>query len=207
MGVVEERYESSDATSDRPRLPRMSVSAQIVGHAAGTVPGAGSYACIDCDAAVVLTALDALPECPTCGGSSFRRASLFEHTAPQETPTIEDLWSGPQGTVNDWLDEVRGSLQGSGQFIAFQSDGGVTIRSLEQGWTRIGRSAAADLQLDDPTVSRRHALIVCEDGKARVLDDRSLNGVFVNGEQVEWGELTDGDEIAVGRYRLFFIDA
>ena len=35
-----------------------------------------------------------------------------------------------------------------------------------------------------------------------MLDDRSLNGVFVNGERVEWRVLADGDEILVGRYRL-----
>jgi pSer/pThr/pTyr-binding forkhead associated (FHA) protein len=39
----------------------------------------------------------------------------------------------------------------------------------------------------------------------RVLDDRSLNGVFVNGERVEWRALRDGDEIVVGRYRLHFL--
>ena len=40
----------------------------------------------------------------------------------------------------------------------------------------------------------------------RVLDDRSLNGVFLDGERVEWGELLDGSELIIGRYRLFFID-
>ncbi len=79
------------------------------------------------------------------------------------------------------------------------------VLSLSVGWTRVGRSLAADLRLDDPTVSRRHALIFCDDTGARVLDDRSLNGVFVNGERVELIELEDGDELAVGRYRLYFL--
>jgi pSer/pThr/pTyr-binding forkhead associated (FHA) protein len=38
-----------------------------------------------------------------------------------------------------------------------------------------------------------------------VLDDRSLNGVFVNGERIEGKVLEDGDEIIVGRYRLSFL--
>ena len=76
---------------------------------------------------------------------------------------------------------------------------------LEQEWTRIGRSLAADVRFDDPTVSRRHALIVRQPDGVRVLDDRSLNGVFVNGERVEWRALPDGDEIVVGRYRLHFL--
>jgi pSer/pThr/pTyr-binding forkhead associated (FHA) protein len=47
-------------------------------------------------------------------------------------------------------------------------------------------------------------LVVAEPGEIlRVLDDRSLNGVYVNGEAVEWGPLEDGDELTVGRYSLF----
>jgi pSer/pThr/pTyr-binding forkhead associated (FHA) protein len=61
------------------------------------------------------------------------------------------------------------------------------------------------VRFDDPTVSRRHALIVRQADGVRVLDDRSLNGVFVNGERVEWSVLKDGDEILVGRYRLYFL--
>jgi len=40
-----------------------------------------------------------------------------------------------------------------------------------------------------------------------VLDDRSLNGVRLNGEPVEWGRLADGDELTIGRYRLFVLEA
>jgi pSer/pThr/pTyr-binding forkhead associated (FHA) protein len=39
-----------------------------------------------------------------------------------------------------------------------------------------------------------------------VLDDRSLNGVFVNGERVEWSTLADGDEVVIGRHHLHFMD-
>jgi pSer/pThr/pTyr-binding forkhead associated (FHA) protein len=78
---------------------------------------------------------------------------------------------------------------------------------IEEGWMRIGRSRAADVRLDDPTVSRRHALIVLTDERElRALDDRSLNGLFVNGEQVEWARLSDGDELEIGRYQLHVID-
>jgi pSer/pThr/pTyr-binding forkhead associated (FHA) protein len=62
------------------------------------------------------------------------------------------------------------------------------------------------VRFDDPTVSRRHALIVRQPDGVRVLDDRSLNGVFVNGARVEGKVLQDGDEIIVGRHRLSFLD-
>ena len=76
---------------------------------------------------------------------------------------------------------------------------------LQDGWTRIGRSLSAHVRFDDPTVSRRHALLYRDASGARVLDDRSLNGVFRNGDRVELAELEDGDEIAIGRFRLFFV--
>ena len=41
--------------------------------------------------------------------------------------------------------------------------------------------------------------------RSKVLDDRSLNGVFRNGESVEMSPLEDGDTITVGRFTLHFI--
>ncbi len=105
-----------------------------------------------------------------------------------------------------WLGELRVGLDQPGQYIAYRSDDDVVAYALEREWTRIGRSLAADIRFDDPTVSRRHALIVRQPDGLRVLDDRSLNGVFVNGERVEWSTLADGDEVVIGRHHLHFID-
>src|SRR5205823_9584487 len=106
------------------------------------------------------------------------------------------------------LAEARERIDGPGQFLAYDDGAGnVKLVALEREWTRVGRSLAADIRFDDPTVSRRHALIVRQADGVRVLDDRSLNGVFVNGERVEWRVLADGDEIVVGRYRLHFLEA
>ena len=109
----------------------------------------------------------------------------------------------------DWLVDARAQLPGPGRFLAHRKDGGeVEVLAIERGWTRIGRSIAADIRLDDPSVSRRHALIVSEQPESlRVLDDRSLNGVFLNGEAIEWSRLRDGDELTIGRYRLFTLES
>lgn len=109
-----------------------------------------------------------------------------------------------------WLHEARTMLPGPGRYLAYLEDEeAIRIFPVEHGWTRIGRSAVADIRLDDPSVSRRHALVVSEQPRSslRVLDDRSLNGVQVNGELVEWSRLADGDELAIGRYRLFALEA
>jgi len=79
--------------------------------------------------------------------------------------------------------------------------------ALPEGAFRIGRSITADLRLEDATVSRRHAIVLREGDRVRILDDRSANGVFVNGERVSARVLADGDEIQLGRQRLRFAAA
>lgn len=79
---------------------------------------------------------------------------------------------------------------------------------LSEGWSRVGRSAAADIRLDSPSVSRRHALIVADPGgPPRILDDRSLNGLTVNGEPVEWVALQDGDRVEIGAFRFVYLSS
>jgi pSer/pThr/pTyr-binding forkhead associated (FHA) protein len=106
-----------------------------------------------------------------------------------------------------WLARVRRRLSDPGHYLAFEDDDNeLRAERLPVGWTRIGRSGRADLRLDDATVSRRHALIVLTaEGELRALDDRSLNGLFVNGERVEWSPLRDDDELEIGRYRLYVV--
>lgn len=70
--------------------------------------------------------------------------------------------------------------------------------------TVIGRSSDADIVLDDPGVSRRHAEVHLMDGRARVIDLGSTNGTFVDGERVHAGNLAEGSTITVGRTRIIF---
>lgn len=167
----------------------------------GNVAGTGTFRCTDCDYPVSLDAADELPTCPNCGGTGFVRASLFTTTQA----TAVELPSDSED--QSWLEELRDGLEDAGQYLAYRSpDDDVTMFALQREWTRIGRSLAADVRFDDPTVSRRHALIVRQPDGLRVLDDRSLNGVFVNGERVKWSTLADGDEIVIGRHHLHFVD-
>lgn len=114
-------------------------------------------------------------------------------------------WAKADVEQPEWLAEARAALVKPGDYLAFDDGERVRVIPLGEDWTRIGRGLSAQLRLDDPTVSRRHALIHRDGDSTRILDDRSLNGVFVNGERVEWQELEDGDEIVVGAYRLHFV--
>lgn len=166
---------------------------------AGTLAGAGSFTCESCGFAVTLQEREQVPGCPRCGSESFRRASIFALNArdPADHIDVEQP---------EWLDEARDALVEAGWYLAFEDDERLRVVSLQEGWTRIGRSLSAHIRLDDPTVSRRHGLVHCEPAGTRIVDDRSLNGLFVNGERVDWHELEDGDEIVVGRFRLYFMD-
>lgn len=175
----------------------------------GTIAGAGSFRCQRCGYVVSLAASDALSDCPSCGSASFVRASLFSagHRLDDETlyaPASDVARAGLLARARDLAGE--GSEHTVSEHLVYEQDGELVDVPLTREWTRIGRSLTADVRFDDPTVSRRHALIVRHADGVRVLDDRSLNGVFVNGERVEWRVLRDGDEIVVGRYRLNFLD-
>jgi pSer/pThr/pTyr-binding forkhead associated (FHA) protein len=127
-----------------------------------------------------------------------------------QTGTLPGLSGGPDGSLRReppaWLAETRSGLSTPGRYLAFEQDGRRVTVPITREWTRIGRSLAADIRFDDATVSRRHALLASEEGGVRVLDDRSLNGIQVNGRRVEWSPLTDGDELSVGRHILYFLD-
>jgi hypothetical protein len=170
------------------------------GEQVGGLGAVGSLTCVACGFAISLEALEALPNCPTCGGSQFKRTSMFEQ------PTVDaDVVSFPEDRPT-WLDALRAELD-SGFYLAYDDGGEPVLTRLAEGWIRIGRSAAADLVLDDATVSRRHAIVVrTPTGELRALDDRSLNGLFVNGEQVDWVALSDGDELEIGCFRLHVLE-
>lgn len=171
--------------------------------AAGTLAGAGSFRCESCGFAVALHELDEVPACPQCGGDKFKRASMFMQPRGPGVDTAEHDQI-PDVDEPDWLEDARDALVADGDYIAFDDDHSRVV-PLQNGWTRVGRSLSAHIRFDDPTVSRRHALIHRDRTGTRILDDRSLNGVFLNGQRVDWRELEDGDEIAIGAFRLYFI--
>jgi pSer/pThr/pTyr-binding forkhead associated (FHA) protein len=76
---------------------------------------------------------------------------------------------------------------------------------LGQPVTSAGRLPVSDIVLDDITVSRRHAEFRCKNAGFLIVDVGSLNGTYVNRQRVDSAELTDGDQIQIGRFRLVFL--
>jgi len=78
---------------------------------------------------------------------------------------------------------------------------------LDDDLTTVGRATDAAVFLDDVTVSRAHAVFERRAPEWFVRDVGSLNGTYVNGEQVDETKLASGDEVQVGRFKLVFFSA
>lgn len=76
---------------------------------------------------------------------------------------------------------------------------------LDQDTTSAGRHPDSDIFLDDVTVSRRHAEFRKDSSSFTVVDVGSLNGTYVNREPVDSANLSNGDEVQIGKFRLVFL--
>jgi pSer/pThr/pTyr-binding forkhead associated (FHA) protein len=77
--------------------------------------------------------------------------------------------------------------------------------ALRKGENLLGRLDEGVAWFESPTVSRRHARIVVEGGKASLEDLGSKNGTFLRGERISSPRpLVDGDEILLGQVHMTF---
>ena len=75
-------------------------------------------------------------------------------------------------------------------------------REFQQSRIVVGRAREADYQVDDPNVSRKHAVLYWEGDQVFVKDLGSTNGTYVNGRPVTAGGLVDGDVLSVGGAKI-----
>ena len=167
----------------------------------GSLAGGRTFHCDECRFAITLLPQDDVPECPHCGSTSFSPASMFS-----EEDTSGMVGASPE-VAPAWFARVRSAVAGQGPHLAWEDDEEVHVVPVAEGFTRVGRSMMADIHLAGPTVSRRHALVHREGDCVTVIDDHSLNGVFVDGEAVDWRQLEDGNELELGGFHLHFISA
>jgi pSer/pThr/pTyr-binding forkhead associated (FHA) protein len=94
--------------------------------------------------------------------------------------------------------------------LILRTDTGDVLKEypLEKAETSIGRAPTSDILLSkDKLTSRRHATVTYENGNYIILDERSANGTYVNGQQLEEKTphtLRDGDHIGIGEHELVF---
>jgi len=89
------------------------------------------------------------------------------------------------------------------RLIISSPDGKNGVLELNKPVITVGRGNANDLVLNDSSVSRFHAVIKLRDNSVFVADRGSTNGIVLNDNKIsQETELTDGDVVLVGQYRL-----
>ena len=134
--------------------------------------------------------------CSRCGAHLVRESGGVD-TTMTFTPEEADSEAG--------LSPAEMGIQGPA--LVVRSGGGRSGETfhIDGERTTIGRSPDCGIFLDDVTVSRRHAVLVQRDGQFFIEDEGSLNGTFLNRKRIESAELTDDDELQIGKYRLTFL--
>ena len=147
--------------------------------------------------------------CPECG---FQNPEAANYCAKCGALLVRD--SGAETTMTYTPDdgeddpaEILEDLGVKGPALVVRSGGGRAGETFhpEGERTTIGRSPDCEIFLDDVTVSRKHAVLTQRDGGFFIEDLGSLNGTFLNRHRIESGQLNDGDELQIGKYRLTFL--
>jgi hypothetical protein len=147
--------------------------------------------------------------CPECGFQNPEAANYCAKCGAllhsQESGEQTQQFSPEESA--ELLEALDDAGVDSGPALVVRSGGGRSGETfVPQGErTTIGRSPDNPVFLDDVTVSRKHAALVDRDGRWFIEDLGSLNGTFVNRKRVESAELSDGDELQIGKYRFTFL--
>ena len=77
---------------------------------------------------------------------------------------------------------------------------------LERQKVLIGRALHNDVVIGTNWVSRHHAIMICREDGATIMDVNSTNGMTLNSRQVRHGELRHNDILVLGNYRLKYLN-
>jgi hypothetical protein len=149
--------------------------------------------------------------CPECGFQNPEAANYCSKCGAllvKDEPGSETTMSYSPEDGDEDAGVALEELATEGPALVVRSGGGrAGEHFVPQGErTTIGRSPDCDIFLDDVTVSRKHAVLLQQDGTFRIEDLGSLNGTFLNRKRIESAEtLENGDELQIGKYRLTFL--
>ncbi len=144
--------------------------------------------------------------CAQCGTPLMRGQG---ERGPETTSIISVGGESPEGEYGDDSVTDAATLDalppGTALLLVQRGPNAGSRFLLDSDLTLIGRHPDSDIFLDDVTVSRRHAEFYRQGGRFTVRDVGSLNGTYVNRERIEALDLSGGDEVQVGKFRLVFL--
>jgi pSer/pThr/pTyr-binding forkhead associated (FHA) protein len=155
--------------------------------------------------------------CARCGNPLVRPGDPVspERPADPQTSTL-NLAAALSGIEGDHVDDsterdavaaVEALPPGSALLVVKRGPNAGSRFLLDSDLTTAGRHPESDIFLDDVTVSRRHAEFhrSAYDKGFTVRDVGSLNGTYLNRERIDSAELSSGDEVQIGKFRLVFL--
>jgi len=80
------------------------------------------------------------------------------------------------------------------------------VYDLSPGETSVGRNADNQIVLSSSKISKKHCVLVVDNGTLTIQDHGSANGTFVNGSLIKNKKLKSGDRIGLGEYMLEFTE-
>nr|WP_310021154.1 FHA domain-containing protein [Microbacterium resistens] len=136
----------------------------------------------------------------------MRRGTDAQHDTTQTFGHESDLSFVPFGVELTDVERSAIAALPSGSALLLVRSGALAGARylLDTDVTTAGRHPEADIFFDDVTVSRRHAEIIRTGTVFEIVDQRSLNGTYVNGERVDRSPLGNGYELRIGKFRLNF---
>jgi len=151
--------------------------------------------------------------CAQCGNRLITPQSTVAHGSDQgsgeSTATIQIGAGSPAETSDRQLNPVDAAAvdalpPGHALLVVQRGPGSGSRFLLDQDVVSAGRHPDSEIFLDDVTVSRRHAEFHRQGDVFTVSDVGSLNGTYVNRDRIDRVQLSDGDEVQIGKFRLVF---
>jgi hypothetical protein len=140
--------------------------------------------------------------CPNCGYDNPLGANFCSSCGDELRAAVDSETERIHITE---VDQDHGLVQGAVLVVRKGPKRGSRI-ALDADRISIGRQENSDIFLDDITVSRNHATLSRIGGRFRVTDSGSMNGTYVNKTLVEHADLTDGDELQIGKFKLVYLE-
>ena len=127
----------------------------------------------------------AMPSAMAGGATAIIRVSDIMKQAPQVE--VRDLQRNEMPRLVGMSGPARGK-----EMVLMKSE------------VKFGRTDDNDLSIDHQSVSRQHAKFVLDQGQWKVIDNKSANGVRVNGEEYAVSNLKPGDTVELGHLKFRF---
>jgi hypothetical protein len=143
--------------------------------------------------------------CPGCAARNRRDARFCARCGhaldADATARLDDV----EDVQDDVVDLAEGEKLASATLVVLRGPTAGSRLAVVEVVTSIGRATDSAVFLDDVTVSRKHAEIRRLGDRFLIRDVGSLNGTYVNGERVEEAQLSNGDDLQVGKFKLRFL--